>query len=68
MGAPLRPRPPDAAGLDFVALTVAGLVAHMEMAGLVILAAGAAEVPREGKASSEAVSTCLGSLLFDFFD
>jgi hypothetical protein len=36
-----------------------GLVAHMEIAGLVMFVAGAAEAPREGNASSEAVSTVL---------
>jgi hypothetical protein len=35
------------------------LVAHMEIAGLVMFVAGAAEAPREGNASSEAVSTVL---------
>jgi hypothetical protein len=59
VGAPERPRPPDGAGLPLDALTDEGLVAHMEIAGLVMFVAGAAEAPREGNASSEAVSTVL---------
>ena len=57
LGAPDRPNPPGAAGLDLLDLTVEGFEAHKEATGLVTLAAGAEEEPRDGKASSEAVST-----------
>jgi hypothetical protein len=44
-----------------VDFTAVGLEAHMETAGLVMFAAGPVGEPREGKASSEEVSTVDGA-------
>lgn len=57
MGAPDRPRPPGAVGFDLDVLTEDGLADQAEIAGLEILATGPEDAPREGKASSEDVST-----------
>ena len=61
VGAPVRPSPPGAAALDLLDFTVDGLADQAAMAGLAMLLAGAPEAPREGKASSDEVSTGAGA-------
>jgi len=56
---PARPKPPEAVGLDLDDLTVDGLVDQVEIAGLVMFWPGVEGAPRDGKASSEEVSTAV---------